>query len=61
MQSPARMALFPLQDILGLGKSARMNQPGKARGNWHWRFDSRRLTTTLADQLAALTLTFGRG
>lgn len=61
MQSPACIALFPLQDILGLGKSARMNQPGKAGGNWRWRFDSRRLTATLADQLAALTVTFGRG
>jgi 4-alpha-glucanotransferase len=60
MQSTARIALIPLQDIFGLGKTARMNRPGKALGNWRWRFSSRRLTGSLADQLAQLTETFGR-
>jgi 4-alpha-glucanotransferase len=27
----------PLQDVLNLGKDARMNQPGSAQGNWRWR------------------------
>lgn len=37
-QSVADMAIFPFQDILGLGNEARMNLPGKALGNWGWRF-----------------------
>ncbi|MDD8017845.1 MAG: 4-alpha-glucanotransferase [Bacteroidota bacterium] len=37
-QSVADMAVFPLQDILGLGTEARMNMPGQALGNWGWRF-----------------------
>lgn len=37
-QSVADMAVFPLQDVLGLGNEARMNLPGKALDNWGWRF-----------------------
>ncbi|MFA5833487.1 MAG: 4-alpha-glucanotransferase [Bacteroidota bacterium] len=37
-QSVADMAVFPFQDILGLGTEARMNMPGQALGNWSWRF-----------------------
>jgi 4-alpha-glucanotransferase len=38
MSSVAKLAIFPLQDVLGLGTEARMNRPGAARGNWEWRF-----------------------
>lgn len=30
--SVARFAIFPLQDVLGLGSEARMNMPGNAQG-----------------------------
>lgn len=36
--SPAEMAVFPLQDLLGLGPEARMNTPSTVSGNWTWRF-----------------------
>lgn len=36
--SPAVWVIFPLQDILGLDNSARMNCPGEvADSNWRWR------------------------
>jgi 4-alpha-glucanotransferase len=35
--SPAALAIVPLQDLLGLGSSARMNIPGRADGQWRWR------------------------
>ena len=35
--SVAALAIAPLQDVLNLGKDARMNQPGTAQGNWRWR------------------------
>lgn len=35
--STAAFALAPMQDILGLDSSARMNTPGVAVGNWQWR------------------------
>ncbi len=34
------LACAPVQDVLGLGTDARMNVPGKAKGNWGWRLDS---------------------
>jgi 4-alpha-glucanotransferase len=37
--SAAQLAVIPMQDLLGLGSAARMNVPGRAAGNWGWRFD----------------------
>ena len=37
-QSPAKCAIIPLQDFLGLGKEARINTPGTVDKNWTWRF-----------------------
>ena len=38
--SPARVAMVQMQDVLGLGTEARMNQPGRASGAWKWRLDA---------------------
>jgi 4-alpha-glucanotransferase len=35
--SVAALAIAPLQDLLNLGKEARMNVPGSVEGNWRWR------------------------
>jgi 4-alpha-glucanotransferase len=35
--SQAALAIAPLQDLLNLGREARMNVPGRAGGNWRWR------------------------
>jgi 4-alpha-glucanotransferase len=35
--SIAALAIAPLQDVLNLGREARMNVPGRAEGNWRWR------------------------
>lgn len=37
--SVANMAIFPLQDVLGLDQSHRMNLPGSIDINWAWRFE----------------------
>lgn len=37
MSSVAHTFVMPLQDVLGLGASTRMNTPGKESGNWSWR------------------------
>ena len=35
---PSRLAIAPLQDVLGLGADARMNTPGtQGSHNWSWR------------------------
>ncbi|MCX7818305.1 MAG: 4-alpha-glucanotransferase [Kiritimatiellae bacterium] len=36
-RSPANWAIVPMQDVLGLGREARMNVPGVGVGNWRWR------------------------
>ncbi|KAG0470149.1 hypothetical protein HPP92_016849 [Vanilla planifolia] len=41
ISSVARTAIIPMQDILGLGSSARMNIPATQLGNWSWRIPSR--------------------
>jgi 4-alpha-glucanotransferase len=53
--SVARMAIVPLQDVLGLGSEARMNIPSQLEGNWGWRFAPGVLRQDVAEKLAALT------
>ncbi len=58
--SVARVAIASLQDLLGLGSEARLNQPGRPYGNWAWRFRSEMVRDELADALGALTGVSGR-
>ncbi len=44
MKSKANLAIIPMQDILALDTTHRMNTPGTATGNWHWRFSWQQLT-----------------
>ncbi len=37
LDSPSGLAVIPMQDILQLDSSARMNTPSKDSGNWSWR------------------------
>ncbi len=38
LASCARLAVIPMQDLLGLDGNHRMNLPGTVDGNWRWRF-----------------------
>jgi 4-alpha-glucanotransferase len=49
-----------MQDILGLGSEARMNLPGRAEGNWCWRFVPDMLTEGIKARLKKLTALSGR-
>jgi 4-alpha-glucanotransferase len=60
MASVADTVVFPVQDILGLGTKARMNQPGRPKGNWQWRMQEGQLTEKIKDRLVDLTETYGR-
>jgi len=56
LTSVADLAIIPLQDILGLGSQARMNDPSQYAGNWRWRYShSNLLTPALSDRLLELT------
>lgn len=60
LSSVANQAIFPLQDILGLGTESRMNFPSKAEGNWEWRYQPDALPSEIRDRLKTLTETYGR-
>ena len=60
LASVARLAIFPLQDLLALGSEARLNTPGRPEGNWGWRFLPGVLTPDLQQRLAELCHTYGR-
>ena len=51
LESPAALAVLPMQDLLELGSAARMNTPGTESGNWTWRFDWAGLPADLAPRL----------
>jgi len=58
--SSAKMAIIPLQDLLGLGSKARMNTPGTSSGNWGWRFQWRQLKQSQKRFLKNLTEKYNR-
>jgi len=59
-ESPARMAIVTVQDLLGLDDRARINTPGRKRGNWRWRLEPGQLERVDWGWLAELTERTGR-
>jgi 4-alpha-glucanotransferase len=53
--SMAALAMAPLQDLLNLGKEARMNVPGRGEGNWRWRATDEMLSDRAFEWLRDLT------
>ena len=60
LMSVADTVVFPLQDVLGVDGSGRMNLPGTTGGNWTWRYDVASLTDKLADDLATMVVAYER-
>jgi 4-alpha-glucanotransferase len=58
--SVAALAMTPLQDLLNLGKEARMNVPGSADGNWRWRATEDMMSDSRFGWLRDLTKNAGR-
>jgi 4-alpha-glucanotransferase len=61
LSSRAAVAICQAQDVLGLGSEARMNYPGRERGNWRWQLPAGALTPALAARLREATEATGRG
>ena len=49
--SDPALAITPMQDLLGLGASARMNIPGAIVDQWAWKLPQGSLSIALADQI----------
>jgi 4-alpha-glucanotransferase len=60
LSSVADMAIIPMQDLLVLDNSARMNTPGLPSGNWTWRYRPDQLDYSTAERLQLLTNLYGR-
>jgi 4-alpha-glucanotransferase len=58
--SVADLAMFPAQDVFGLGNEARMNTPGLGAGNWGWRAKKSDFTKERAERLLRLAKLTGR-
>lgn len=58
--SVADTVILPLQDVMGLDHSARMNVPGEAEGHWGWRFRWEQLKQEDKDRLAEATMVYAR-
>ena len=56
VNSKANTTIFPMQDILGLDETARMNTPSVKDGNWKWRLMGDELTPDLSERLRQVTL-----
>ncbi len=60
LASVANLAIIPMQDILELDSSHRMNTPGTTVGNWQWRFQWGQLSPERSSRLAHLVELFNR-
>jgi 4-alpha-glucanotransferase len=56
MASVANTVIIPVQDLLGLGTEARMNEPGTTLDNWTWRLRPGQLDTDIVERMARLTI-----
>jgi len=60
LQSKARLAVIPVQDYLGLGNWARINEPSTLGKNWRWRMKEEDLTPELLEKCRKLAKWYGR-
>ena len=60
LRSVCPTAILPMQDILGLDGSHRMNTPGTSEGNWRWRFGWEWVVPDLTRKLRRLNEIYAR-
>ena len=59
--SVAKLAVVPMQDLLGLGTESRMNYPGIPSNNWRWRMRPGAFHDGVVERLAEMTVLANRG
>jgi len=58
--SVANTVILPMQDILNLDESARMNRPSEPKGNWNWRILPDQITESTGKNLKIWTVMYDR-
>lgn len=69
MGSVSNTVIIQMQDVLGLGRQARMNRPSTVKNNWRWRLRQahrgrlaqRQIKAAVCERLAKMTECYGRG
>ena len=60
LASVARLAVLPMQDVVGLDGSHRMNTPGVTENNWQWRLEWSQLSAEHSERLKDWVWRYGR-
>ncbi len=60
LASVAQLAIVPMQDLLALDSTHRMNTPGTVEGNWLWSFEWYQVNADLISYLAQLNSLYQR-
>ncbi len=60
LASVAKLAILPMQDLMGFGFGHRMNTPGITEGNWVWRFSWEQLKEETKMQARHINTLYGR-
>ena len=60
MASPANTCILCMQDLIGLGKEARMNIPSTVGTNWKWRASADMMTSRIKEFLSYYSELYGR-
>ena len=60
MASVANICIIPMQDYLGLGEEARINEPSTVGDNWIWRLLDGDVTKDLISKIKYMTKLYGR-
>lgn len=61
LKSVCRLAIIPMQDIIGLGEEGIMNIPASARENWTWRITPQQMpSAAIIEKLCHRNMLFGR-
>jgi malto-oligosyltrehalose synthase/4-alpha-glucanotransferase len=58
--SIAKVAIIPMQDVIGLSRTYRMNNPGSIENNWLWRMTPDQIELSMFNDLVDLTRLFNR-
>ena len=60
MRSIAYTCIIPVQDYLGLGDEARMNEPSTVGSNWSWRMKKDSFDKVTIERIKTLTKLYSR-
>ncbi len=58
--SVARIAVIPVQDLLGMDENARLNKPSTTQKNWDWKLRKEDLKNIPAEKIRKMAYLFGR-